>query len=175
MRGPTHPPHKHTHTPTDHTPTWIRGASHRNTPNTQAHIHIPTQDILQKLGEQGSLYALTGGYLRNFHSMLWEKRAPVCAVPTAVDVLTTGSYQRFPLMSTVCFVELGVFESFLHGLAVLIAVLKSIVSRRFFGSPAPPDFRCMVLFSSVDVPARFTASSPAQAKSTPSVEIGIRP
>lgn len=58
--------------------------------------------MLEQLAQQGQHYAMTGGYLRNFHSMLWEKRAPAYAVPTAVDVLSTGEYARFPAMDAVC-------------------------------------------------------------------------
>ncbi|KNC70727.1 hypothetical protein SARC_16746, partial [Sphaeroforma arctica JP610] len=49
-----------------------------------------------QLHQQSLSYFNAAVTLGNFHSQLWQKRAPPFAVPTAVDVMVSGTYSRFP-------------------------------------------------------------------------------
>eukprot|EP01134_Creolimax_fragrantissima_P002533 CFRG2533T1 len=52
--------------------------------------------IQEQLHNQSLSYFHSAVTLGNFHNQLWQKRTPSFAVPTAVDVLVSGSYTRFP-------------------------------------------------------------------------------
>lgn len=52
--------------------------------------------IINAAHQHLQLYGLSADSLGEFHFSLWTKRAPMYAVPTAVDVLTTGTYKRLP-------------------------------------------------------------------------------